>query len=47
MHLLSDWQHSINFSARKNEFITIIKSSKNAADVGDEINVIVKKPIEI
>jgi len=49
MPLLSDWQPDTAsiFLLRKNKFITIIRSSKNAADVSDGINVIVKKPIEI
>jgi hypothetical protein len=35
------------FSAQQNEFITITKTLRTAADVGYRINVIVQKPIEI
>jgi hypothetical protein len=35
------------FCAQRNEFITITRNLKNAPDVGDGINVIVQKPIEI
>jgi len=39
--------HSINVSAWKERIHHLQKNTKNAAGVGDGINVIVKKPIEV